>query len=232
MAQELDEKIVSACNELVRLKAVLPKQKVENVNIRDTLQRNLEELNGQLDTKLKSYRKNSGRMDVTGMTFYKQACNQVFKEAGIPVAAFTRGQQAQLCQYIHLMMVGEHQYFQLQKNCEDITAWLEHTIHRLQEEQAEMEILLLNEIVKLEREIQDLKEKFASGKDRKRKVPSRSIISSDSNLTASTWCSESDGESSDENAENRPKSTAKSSDAAVSNVAPPKRQQQAIIEYV
>jgi len=223
MAQELDEKIVSACNELVRLKAAAAKESVENVNIRDTFQRNLEELKGQLETKLQSYRKNK-RMDLTGMTIYKQACNQVFKEAGIPVTAFTRGQQAQLCQYIHLMMVGEHQHFQLQKNCEAIRAWLEHTIHRLQEEQTEIEIQMLNQIVNLEQDIQDLKQKCESSKDCKRNMPSRSV-SCDSTLTASTW-SETDGEMSDKSDENSPKTTEQSNEDVAKQVASGEESQQ------
>jgi hypothetical protein len=195
---ELDNRIVAACNELMKQKALTAKQKVDNRNERARLHRALIEQTLLLDGRLRTSR------HTKDLTDYQAACEIAFLNAdGVTIPAFASLRQAQLCLNLHNMTVLDNQIAVLKRQRKQETSLLELERNKLPEESATSEVLLLNHVVTLEREIRDLQSHIAglaaatislssaSNYDGKVNNPSppRSVIrmkSSDSNNTVDT----------------------------------------------
>lgn len=198
---DLDLQIVSACNELIVLKAERTKQKVANCNERARLQRELERTRDSWERRLKSYRSNRS----AELAPYQQECQSVLADEGIFVPAFAATRQAQLCLNIHLMAVEESQLHMLNDQNREMLVFMQSAISRLREEQAEMEIKYLNQVMALQMEIEnarlleaeDLNAKYFCKPDDENDLSittaSLSSVSSDSSLADEKESSYNDG---------------------------------------
>jgi hypothetical protein len=91
------------------------------------------------------------------LTDYQAACEIAFlNEDGVNIPAFASLRQAQLCLNIHNMTVLDNQIAILKRQRKQEISLLELERNKLLEESATSEVLLLNQIVILEREIRDL----------------------------------------------------------------------------
>lgn len=155
-ADQLDNRIVAACNELMKLKVLTSKQKVEHRNERASLLRAMQQHMVRLDGRLRTSR------HTNDLTEYQAACDRAFNEDGVNIPAFASLRQAQLCLNNHNMTVLEHQIAILKQQRKQEISLLESERNKLMEENATSEVLLLNQIVHLEREIRDLQAQIAA----------------------------------------------------------------------
>jgi hypothetical protein len=178
MTDQLDNRIVAACNELMKLKVLTAKQKVDNRNERASLMRAMQEQIVLLDGRLRTSR------HAKDLTEYQAACDRAFNEDGVNIPAFASLRQAQLCLNIHNMTVLDNQIALLKQQRKQEISLLESERNKLIEESATSEVLLLNQVVKLEREIRDLQSKLAAVAT----MPSSSTKTSGESNTPSPRC--------------------------------------------
>ena len=154
MEAAIDFQIVAACNELIELQSKTTNDKVDNRNERGRLQREMEQQKRGIDAKLRNMR------HTKDLSVYREECSKVFEEAGIPVPGLAEARQAQLCLHVHLITIYDNQLDLLDRQHQKERDALQLEKKRVRERTAEREIQLLNEIVRLQNEVQELQEKM------------------------------------------------------------------------
>jgi hypothetical protein len=137
MTDQLDNRIVAVCNELMKQKVLTAKQKVDNRNERASLTRAMQEQIVLLDGRLRTSR------HTKDLTEYLAACDRAFNEDGVNIPAFASLRQAQLCLNIHNMTVLDNQIALLKQQRKQEISILELERNKLIEESTISEVLLL-----------------------------------------------------------------------------------------
>lgn len=154
--QDLDERIVATCNDLMRMRVYTPKMTVDNKNEVARLKRESAQRQDRLTTRIREARHHD-------LFLYRQACDQVFQEMGIAAPpAIVSSRQAQLLLHVHLMTILDHQTELLRKHKKREVLRLGEELNTLQQEQCMNENKILCDILNLESQIKDLEEKLAS----------------------------------------------------------------------
>ena len=154
--QDLDERIVHACNDLMRMQAYTPRKAVDNANERARLKRECEQREGLLETRIRE------RRQAKNLSLYHEACDQVFAELGIAVPAVVASRQAQLLLHVHMMTVLNNQTELLSRHKRRERLILDEELNTMQQEQCRNESHMLREIMDLEEQIKDIEEQIAN----------------------------------------------------------------------
>lgn len=148
--QSLDEQIVSACNDLIRLKAQTAQKKVDNCNERALMKRDAERKEIVLAKRLRQVRTSKE------ISTYRDVCDQVFGQHGVKLPAIVTSRQAQLCQSVHLITVTDTQTDLMRRHKRTELLKLEEDLNKLQQERCINEHSLLRDILELEQQIQEI----------------------------------------------------------------------------
>jgi hypothetical protein len=183
--QELDQAIVIACNDLMRMKAQTPRKIVDNSNDRARMTRECEQKEAVLAGRLRTARLSKD------LSKYREVCATVFSEAGLAVPAMVASRHAQLCLNVHLMTILENQSELLEKHKHIEVIQLEDQMNQIQQERCISENSMLRHIIDLEKQIKELQEPLAKCKHPPPKKGSVSRQkSSDSSRTIDTASSD------------------------------------------
>jgi hypothetical protein len=153
--QELDQAIVLACNDLMRMKAQTPRKIVDNSNDRARMIRECEQKEAVVAGRLRTVRLSKD------LSKYREICATVFSEAGLAVPAVVASRHAQLCLNVHLMTILENQSELLEKHKHIEVIQLEDQMNQIQQERCISENIMLRHIIDLERQIKELQEPLA-----------------------------------------------------------------------
>lgn len=156
LVRELDEKIVNACNELMRMKAYTPRRKVDNGNERTRLKRECEQREALIGERVRRVKVSKGG------PLYREACDEVFAQMGMSVPAIVASLQAQLLLYVHLMTILDTQTELLCTHKRLEAHKLEAELNAIQQEQCINENRMLRSVLKLEADMNALKEQLVS----------------------------------------------------------------------
>lgn len=154
--QDLDERIVATCNDLMRMRVYTPRMAVDNTNERARLKRECAQRQDLLTARIREARL------ATDLPLYRKACDQVFEEMGIVAPAIVSSRQAQLLLHVHLMTILDNQTEMLRKHKKREVMRFGEEVNAIQQEQCMNEGKFLREILILESQIKDLEEKLAS----------------------------------------------------------------------
>ena len=137
--QELDSKIVAACNDLLRLRSYTPRMVVDNSNERARLKRVCEQREALLKKRLQE------AISSKLLCTYQEVCEQSLAEQGrsIPVAVTSR--QVQLLHHIHTMTIFDNQRDLLDKHKSQEYVDLENEVNKIQQEQSMNENRILRD---------------------------------------------------------------------------------------
>ena len=188
--QELDEKIVEACNELMRLKAYTPQQRVRNINEKNRLRKECEQRELQWKERLRKARLSQDS------SCHQQVRDHVF--ADLPFPAIVASRQAQLLLGIHMMEVLANQTELLQKDKRNEYLQLEDDMNGIQLDQCRNSQQQLQEILALERQIKELGATLASYPQRTADPSTSILVDRSKHSTESVEKSSDDSCSSDE----------------------------------
>ena len=169
---EMDLKIVAACNELIGTKSKTLNQRVDHTNERARLRRELDQQKRQLDKRLASLRLTKD------LSVYREACTTVFEEAGIRIPGLAAARQAQLCLHVHILTVLDNQHELLKKQGHRERAALEVQANRVRDSIATCEIHYLNQMVQLEQQLQELQEWIQTTESTKTMASKRNKLNS------------------------------------------------------
>ena len=190
--QDLDERIVATCNDLMRMRVYTPRMAVDNTNERARLKRQCAQRQDLLTSRIREARL------ATDLPLYRKACDQVFEEMGIVAPAIVSSRQAQLLLHVHLMTILDNQTELLRKHKKREVRRFAEELNAIQQEQCMNESKILRDILSLESQIKDLEEKLASCPLRTQDCspsspceakPPKREVSSSSNRTAETTVS-------------------------------------------
>ena len=152
--QELDSKIVAACNDLLRLRSYTPRMVVDNSNESARLKRVCEQREALLKKRLRE------AISSKLLCTYREVCEQSLAEQGrsIPVAVTSR--QVQLLHHIHTMTIFDNQRDLLDKHKSQEYVALENEVNKIQQEQSMNENRILRDIIELEDQIANLEKQL------------------------------------------------------------------------